>query len=47
MNSVINKTRLVEKRCRDKLQKDKNENRLNTIKHRKQIKKIRVRKENS
>ena len=46
MNSVTNKTRLVEKRYRGKLKKDKKEMRSNTKKHKKQNKKIRKNKEN-
>ena len=45
MNSVTNKTRLAEKRYRDKLKKDKKEIRLNK-KHKKPNKKIRKTKEN-
>ena len=45
MDSVTNKTRLAEKRYRDKLKKDKKEIRLNIIKHKKQNKKIRKREE--
>ena len=45
MDSVTNKTRLAEKRYRDKLKKDKKENRLNTKKHKKQNKQIRKSKE--
>ena len=36
----MNKTRLTEKRYRDKLKKDKKEIRLNNKKHKKQIKKL-------
>ena len=46
MNSVTNKTRLAEKRYRDKLKKDKKEIRSNTEKHKKQNKRIRKIKEN-
>ena len=46
MNSITNKTRLAEKRYRDKLKKDKKEIRSNTKKHKKQNKKIRKIKEN-
>ena len=42
----MNKTRLAEKRHRDKLKKDKKEIRLNTKKHKKQNKRIRKIKEN-
>ena len=35
MDSIINKTRLTEKRYRDKLKKDKKEIRLNNKKHKK------------
>ena len=35
----MNKTRVTEKRCRDKLKKDKKEIRLNIKKHKKQNKK--------
>ena len=42
----MNKTRLAEKRYRDKLKKDKKEIRLNNKKHKKQNKKIRKREEN-
>ena len=45
MKSVTNKTRVAEKRYRDKLKKDKEEIRLNK-KHKKQNKKIRKNKEN-
>ena len=45
MNSVTNKTRLAEKRYRDKQKKDKKEIRLNK-KHKRQNKKIRKIKEN-
>ena len=45
MNSVTNKTRLAEKRYRDKLKKDKKEIRLNNKKHKKQNKKIRKHEE--
>ena len=45
MNSITNKTRLAEKRYRDKLKKDKKEIRLNNKKHKKQNKKIRKREE--
>ena len=38
MNSVTNKTRLAEKRYRDKLKKYKKESRLNTNKQHKKIK---------
>ena len=41
MDSVTNKTRLPEKRYRDKLKNDKKEIRLNTKKHKKQNKQIR------
>ena len=41
MDSVTNKTRLAEKRYRDKRKKDKKEIRLNNKKHKKQNKKIR------
>ena len=41
MNSVTNKTRLSEKRYRDKINKDKEEIRLNTIKkNEKQLEKL-------
>ena len=46
MDTVTNKTRLAEKRYRDKLKKDKKEIRLNTKKHKKQNKRIRKIKEN-
>ena len=46
MDSVTNKTRLAEKRYRDKLKKDKKEIRSNTKKHKKQNKRIRKIKEN-
>ena len=46
MNSVTNKTRLAEKRYRDKLKKDKKEIRLNAKEHKKQNKKIRKTEEN-
>ena len=46
MDSVKNKTRLAEKRYRDKLKKDKKEIRLNAKKHKKQNKRIRKIKEN-
>ena len=42
----MNKTRLAEKRYRDKLKKDKKEIRLNAKKHKKQNKRIRKIKEN-
>ena len=45
MDSVTNKTRLAEKRYRDKLKKDKKEIRLNNKKHKKQNKKIRKHEE--
>ena len=45
MDSVTNKTRLAEKRYRDKLKKDKKKIRLNNKKHKKQNKKIRKREE--
>ena len=45
MDSVTNKTRLAEKRYRDKLKKDKKEIRLNNKKHKKQNKKNRKREE--
>ena len=35
MDSIMNKTRLTEKRYRDKLKKDKKEIRLNNKKHKK------------
>ena len=41
MDSVTNKTRLAEKRYRDKLKKDKKEIRSNTMNYKKQNKKIR------
>ena len=41
MNSVINKTRLAEKRYEDNYKKDKEEVRINTKKHRKRKKQIR------
>ena len=41
----MNKTRLAEKRYRDKLKKDKKEIRLNNKKHKKQNKKIRKHEE--
>ena len=41
----MNKTRLTEKRYRDKLKKDKKEIRLNNKKHKKQNKKIRKHEE--
>ena len=41
----MNKTRLAEKRFRDKLKKDKEEIRLNTKKHKKQNNKFRKIKE--
>ena len=40
MDGITNKTRLAEKRYRDKLKKDKKEIRLNAKKHKKQNKKI-------
>ena len=46
MDSILNKTRLAEKRYRDKLKKDKKEMRSNTKKHKKQNKNIRKNKEN-
>ena len=47
MDSVMNKTRLAEKRYRDKLKKDKREIRLNAKKkHKKHNKRIRKIKEN-
>ena len=46
MDSVMNKTRLTEKRYRDKLKKDKKEIRLNTKKHKTQNKRIKKIKEN-
>ena len=46
MDSITNKTRLAEKRYRDKLKNDKKEIRLNTKKHKKQNKRIRKIKEN-
>ena len=46
MDSVTNKTRLAEKRYKDKLKKDKKDIRLNTKKHKKQKKQIRRSKEN-
>ena len=45
MDSITNKTRLAEKRYRDKLKKDKKEIRLNNKKHKKQNKKIRKHEE--
>ena len=42
----MNKTRLAEKRYRDKLKKDKKEIRLNTKKHKTQNKRIKKIKEN-
>ena len=45
MDGVTNKTRLAEKRYRDKLKKDKREIKLNNKKHEKQNKKIRKREE--
>ena len=45
MNSVANKTCIAEKRYRDKLQKDKNEIRLNNEKQIKQNEKIRKSRE--
>ena len=45
MDSVTNKTRLAEKRYRDKLKKDKKEIRLNNKKHKKQNKKTRKHEE--
>ena len=45
MDSGTNKTRLAEKRYRDKLKKGKKENRLNNKKRQKQNKKIRKREE--
>ena len=41
MDCITNKTRLAEKRYRDKLKKDKKEIRLNIKKHKKQINKRR------
>ena len=46
MESVTNKTRLAEKRYRDKLKKNKKEIRSNTKKHKKQNERIRKTKEN-
>ena len=46
MDSVTNKTRLAEKRYRDKLKKDQKEIRSNTKKHKAQNKRIRNIKEN-
>ena len=46
MDSVMNKTRLAEKRYKDKLKKEKKEIRLNAKKHKKQNKRIRKIKEN-
>ena len=46
MDSIMNKTRLTEKRYRDKLKKHKKEIRLNGKKHKKQNKRIRKNKEN-
>ena len=46
MDSILKKTRLTEKRYRDKLKKDKKEIRLNNKKHRKQNKKSRKHEEN-
>ena len=46
MNSVANKTRLAEKRYKDKLKKDKKENRVITKKHKEKIKKNRRIKKN-
>ena len=40
MDSITNKTRLAEKRYKDKQKKDKKEIRLNNKKHKKQNKKI-------
>ena len=40
MDSVTNKTRLAEKRYRDKLKKDEKETRLNNKKHKNKIKKL-------
>ena len=45
MDSVTNKTQLVDKRYRYKLKKDKKQIRLNNKKHKKQTKKIRKREE--
>ena len=45
MDSITNKTRLAEKRHRDKLKKDKKEIRLINKKYKKQNKKIRKSKE--
>ena len=42
----MNKTRLAEKRYRDKLKKDEKEIRLNNKKHEKQNKKVRKNEEN-
>ena len=44
MNSIMNKTQIAEKRCRDRLKKHKKEIRLNTKKHQKQKKPGRVKK---
>ena len=41
MDSVTNKTRLAEKRYRDKIKEDKKEIRLNTKKHKKKKKQFR------
>ena len=46
MDSIMNKTRLTEKRYRDKRKKDRKELRLNAKKHKKQNKIIRKNKEN-
>ena len=40
MNNVKNTTELAEKRYRDKLRKNKTENRINIEKHKKQNKKV-------
>ena len=44
MDSVMNKTRLAEKRYRDKVKKDKKEIRLNTRKPKKQKKSMKIKK---